>query len=189
MGLGGRTRSTAVWALQSFVFRIRLLLHAVYIRPPIHMTRPVRFCQENRLNDLGLATKCAASSGFGTFREAAFLACENARAAISESHPVFTRAVTCELPTRPAARPREPWRDGARRPGALAARGGSGLRPRGSMVGATGFEPATSSSRTKRATNLRHAPTLLIANLNAAGLCPLKETGQVPPRGTRRRLD
>ncbi len=27
------------------------------------------------------------------------------------------------------------------------------------MVGATGFEPATSSSRTKRATRLRHAPT------------------------------
>ena len=28
------------------------------------------------------------------------------------------------------------------------------------MVGATGFEPATSSSRTKRATRLRYAPTL-----------------------------
>ena len=28
------------------------------------------------------------------------------------------------------------------------------------MVGATGFEPATSSSRTKRATKLRHAPTV-----------------------------
>jgi hypothetical protein len=29
----------------------------------------------------------------------------------------------------------------------------------GKLVGATGFEPATSSSRTKRATKLRHAPT------------------------------
>ena len=28
------------------------------------------------------------------------------------------------------------------------------------MVGATGFEPATSSSRTKRATKLRYAPTM-----------------------------
>ena len=28
------------------------------------------------------------------------------------------------------------------------------------MVGATGFEPATSSSRTKRATKLRYAPTI-----------------------------
>ena len=28
------------------------------------------------------------------------------------------------------------------------------------LVGATGFEPATSSSRTKRATKLRHAPTV-----------------------------
>lgn len=27
------------------------------------------------------------------------------------------------------------------------------------MVGVTGFEPATSSSRTKRATKLRHIPT------------------------------
>ena len=39
--------------------------------------------------------------------------------------------------------------------------GGRAPWPRASMwvVGATGFEPATSSSRTKRATKLRHAPT------------------------------
>ena len=30
----------------------------------------------------------------------------------------------------------------------------------GFLVGATGFEPATSSSRTKRATKLRYAPTM-----------------------------
>ena len=29
---------------------------------------------------------------------------------------------------------------------------------RSNMVGVTGFEPATSSSRTKRATKLRHTP-------------------------------
>ena len=34
------------------------------------------------------------------------------------------------------------------------------------MVGITGFEPATSSSRTKRATKLRHIPV-------AGGSCPL----------------
>ncbi len=32
---------------------------------------------------------------------------------------------------------------------------------RSKMVGVTGFEPATSSSRTTRATKLRHTPTML----------------------------
>src|SRR6201990_170534 len=35
---------------------------------------------------------------------------------------------------------------------------GCALRPAVSLVGVTGFEPATSSSRTKRATKLRHTP-------------------------------
>src|SRR5689334_14672972 len=38
------------------------------------------------------------------------------------------------------------------------------------MVGATGFEPATSCSRSRRATGLRYAPpTLLSVNLQRAG--------------------
>ena len=37
------------------------------------------------------------------------------------------------------------------------------------MVGATGFEPATSSPRTTRATKLRHAPT----GSEPVGVCPL----------------
>ena len=39
-------------------------------------------------------------------------------------------------------------------------RGDAARQRRAGVVGATGFEPATSSSRTKRATKLRHAPRL-----------------------------
>ena len=46
------------------------------------------------------------------------------------------------------------------------------------MVGATGFEPATSSSRTKRATKLRHAPT----GQRRAGICLLPLPASSLPR-------
>ena len=36
----------------------------------------------------------------------------------------------------------------------------AGTKPALTMVGVTGFEPATSSSRTKRATKLRHTPDM-----------------------------
>ena len=46
------------------------------------------------------------------------------------------------------------------RPDALLGGTRSGVRTDSKLVGATGFEPATFCSRSKRATRLRHAPTL-----------------------------
>jgi hypothetical protein len=69
------------------------------------------------------------------------------------------------------------------------------------MVGATGFEPATSSSQTKRATRLRHAPTdgrsiriltdiaeydSFFIRLFSAGLRTIKTLGRLRARGQRR---
>ena len=59
---------------------------------------------------------------------------------------------------QPCERARPPWRGGPIGSIGFAVLGKDSREERG-MVGATGFEPATSSSRTKRATKLRHAPT------------------------------
>src|SRR5581483_9555935 len=57
-------------------------------------------------------------------------------------------------------------------------------------VGVTGFEPATSSSRTKRATKLRHTPVLVTEEKSSGCRCRLR-TGpslSVPGRVLRRWL-
>lgn len=45
------------------------------------------------------------------------------------------------------------------------------------LVGVTGFEPATSSSRTKRATKLRHTPSCICRRQHACGAC-LRQQGE-----------
>ena len=49
------------------------------------------------------------------------------------------------------------------------------------MVGVTGFEPATSSSRTKRATKLRHTPKCFDTHHRA----PIQDSRSVPLKAKR----
>ncbi len=53
-----------------------------------------------------------------------------------------------------------------------------GTIPVTGLVGATGFEPATSCSRSRRATELRYAPLLLCCN-NLTAVCPTAERAGV----------
>ena len=45
------------------------------------------------------------------------------------------------------------------------------------LVGARGFEPPTSSSRTMRATKLRHAPTEVLVEQSLRMIAPVRPTG------------
>lgn len=56
------------------------------------------------------------------------------------------------------------------------------------MVGMTGFEPAASCSRSKRATKLRYIPTCFIIILGTQGVCQMKNAGNSIPATVRPRV-
>ena len=52
------------------------------------------------------------------------------------------------------------------------------------MVGAVGFEPTTSWSRTKRATKLRYAPTIFIIKHLQVSCLPSAKENRHPPESS-----
>ena len=110
----------------------------------LRCSRPIGRGRPNFL--WALANRATMTSGEGS--------CVATRRAVDDE---IAWPVPAPAPSSVARQPVAPLGDPSRRPrrsvGSLAA------DERGGMVGAAGFEPTTLSSRTIRATKLRHAPT------------------------------